>query len=131
MSCLNYIRIGDEATSDLDAAVDTYNKQVKEEYRLQNKILKSYLTILKSSGKMVNEGKLEYGDYIHMLRRSIDNDTSLLNGEEDGVLKVIDEAYGTNQSNAAETPFAYGSLSTQVDIMNQFILINFIIMKNL
>ena len=97
-------------------------KPKNEKYRqahIQNQLFGNFINLLKTCGSIDKDGNITYGTNMHMLKRSIDNDTDLLNGE-DGVLKIVDEAY-SDSSSSIEEPFAYGSLSTQVNIMNAFI----------
>ena len=93
--------------------------EYSSENKIKNEIIDDWLTLLKDAGKSVLTGKstndqvAAMGRYIHMLHRSIDNDTSLITD----VLKNIE----SNQTKSAEEPMQFGSLNTQVDIKDSFI----------
>lgn len=93
----------------------------------QNQILDDYLTLLKDAGKIVKKQSEDAGEseelllgrYIHYLHRSIDNDTSLVKG----VLKNVEK---DNKKSPVE-PFVTGSLYTQSNLKNSFMVGKFLI----
>lgn len=109
LSSLNY-QIGEDGL-----ATSVFNEN--DSRSIQNRLLNNYLSLLKQGGKQVRAGELEIGKYIHSLQRSIDNDTELLTGKENGVLTRIE----ANRKKQPERPLAYGSLSVQVGIKDSFI----------
>ena len=98
------------------------NLKAESDYGVENKIKNSllhcWLALLEDAGKSAYTGKSEndqktsMGRYIHILHRSIDNDTSLVKG----VLKKLE-----GKSRQMEEPMSFGSLSTQVNIKDALI----------
>lgn len=109
LSTLNYA-VGDNGLG-TSVMEDGSDKQV------QNQVLNDYLTLLKQGGKLVKEGKIKYAKYINSLKRSVDNDTELIKGDDSSVLDRIE----SGRKKSVEQPMQYGSLSTQVNIKNSFI----------
>lgn len=80
---------------------------------LANQLLDHYLTLLEDCGRQVNKGELSKARYTQYLRRSIDNDTALV----DSVLAKI----RANDIHPIYESMQYGSLSTQTNVKDQFI----------
>ena len=82
-----------------------------------NQLLSIYLSLIKDAGKQVTEGKISKSRYMHILNRSIDNDTELvtnvLSDIESGRTKKTVEPYQfeniTNQAKIKQS-FATGKL---------------------
>lgn len=80
---------------------------------LSNKLLDNYLTLLEDGGRQVNKGEITKARYTQYLRRSIDNDTTLV----DDVLAKI----RANDRQSIYESMQYGSLNVQTNIKDQFI----------
>ena len=104
LSSFNYKLEEGKITRDYDKNSDEY---------LQNQLLSYYFALLEDAGKQVNDGIISESRYMHMLHRSIDNDTSL-----------VDHVLETLQKNAIKHPYEpmqFGCLHTQVYIKSTFI----------
>ena len=99
----------------LDNKAKKITKDFKEDSNelLQNNMMRCYLGLLCDAGKQVNNGEISMSRYMHMLHRSIDNDTSLIHN-------VLDKIEAGQEKSPYE-PYQYSSLSRQVDIKNAFI----------
>jgi len=92
----------------------SYNKNGTREFKegsedyLKNNLLDYYFALLKDSGTEVN------GRYIHMLHRSIDNDTSL-------ITKILKEHIEKDIIRTPYEPMASETLSYQSSVKNAFI----------
>lgn len=80
---------------------------------IQNEMMDYYFSLLCDAGKQVNAGEITMSRYMHMLHRSIDNDTSL-------VTDVLHKIEADVEQKPYE-PYQYASLSRQVDIKNAFL----------
>lgn len=100
-------------------ATSKFEKDTDPEKYYQNKLLMDYLMLLKDAGKIFNDENPNWGDentlgrYIHMLHRSIDNDTDLIKS----VLNKVE----SGQKKTAVEPFVAGSLYTQSNLKSAFI----------
>lgn len=89
----------------------TYN--LKDEKRnTTNELLRTYISLIKTGGKQVENGKIEGSRYSHITRRSIDNDTEL-------VTNVLDELEGNKAKDTYE-PYKFESLGNQVNVRSSF-----------
>lgn len=89
----------------------TYN--LKDEKRnTTNELLRTYLSLIKTGGRQVENGKIEGSKYSHITRRSIDNDTEL-------VTNVLDELEGDKTKDTYQ-PYKFESLGNQVDVRSSF-----------
>lgn len=89
----------------------TYN--LKDEKRnTTNELLRTYISLIKTGGKQVENGKIEGSRYSHITRRSIDNDTEL-------VTNVLDELEGNKTKDTYE-PYKFESLGNQVNVRSSF-----------
>lgn len=104
LTSYNYKLDKGKITRDYDPSSDEF---------LQNQLLSYYFTLLEDAGKQVNEGVISYSRYMHMLHRSIDNDTALV----DNVLEEIED----NALVPSYEPMRFGCLHTQVYIKSTFI----------
>ena len=88
------------------------------ENSIKNSLMHYWIMLLEDAGKSVytgrseNEQKTSMGRYMHILHRSIDNDTSLVKN----VLKKLE-----GKSEQKEESMSFGSLSTQVNIKDALI----------
>lgn len=104
LSSFNYKLEGHKITMDYEEDSNEF---------LQNKLLSYYFSLLEDAGKQLNDGKITKSRYMHMLHRSIDNDTSLV----DGVLEKLEKAIVRRPYE----PMQFGCLHTQVYIKSTFI----------
>ena len=82
-----------------------------EKNHLTNELLHTYLSLLKDAGSL-QDGKISGGNYSHILRRSIDNDTKL-------VTSVLSELESRTKKKQYE-PYEFEVLSSQVDTRASF-----------
>ncbi len=82
-----------------------------EKNGLTNELLHTYLSLLKDAGSL-QDGKISGGNYSHILRRSIDNDTKL-------VTSVLSELESRTKKKQYE-PYEFEVLSSQVDTRASF-----------
>lgn len=80
--------------------------------QIQNQMMECYMSLICDAGKQVTSGQITKSRYMHMLHRSIDNDTSLIK-------KVLTKIESGQQRSTYE-PFQYASLARQVMIKNAF-----------
>lgn len=120
MSTLNYRLVAEEVTEYKDGKEIKTKKyhitkehDIKSDEQLQNELMSYWFALLEDAGKQVNEGEISISRYMHMLHRSIDNDTALV----DNVLKKIE----SNRVAPVYEPMQFGSLHRQIEIKNSFI----------
>lgn len=80
--------------------------------QLTNNLLRTYISLLKDCGTLDKNGELQGGRYAHLLRRSIDQDTSLVKN----VLKELESGVVEKQYE----PYQFEMLSTQVETRGSF-----------
>lgn len=80
--------------------------------QLTNDLLRTYISLLKDCGTLDKNGELQGGRYAHLLRRSIDQDTSLVKN----VLKELESGVVAKQYE----PYQFEMLSTQVETRGSF-----------
>lgn len=80
--------------------------------QLTNDLLRTYISLLKDCGTLDKNGELQGGRYAHLLRRSIDQDTSLVKN----VLKELESGVIAKQYE----PYQFEMLSTQVETRGSF-----------
>lgn len=80
--------------------------------QLTNNLLRTYISLLKDCGTLDKDGELQGGRYAHLLRRSIDQDTSLVKN----VLKELESGVVEKQYE----PYQFEMLSTQVETRGSF-----------
>ena len=120
MSTFNYKLVEEEVIEQKDGKeVKTKKYHITKEYNtesdehLQNELMSYWFALLEDAGKQVNKGEISMSRYMHMLHRSIDNDTALV----DNVLKKIE----SNRVTPVYEPMQFGSLHRQIEIKNSFI----------
>lgn len=80
--------------------------------QLTNDLLRTYISLLKDCGTLDKNGELQGGRYAHLLRRSIDQDTSLVKN----VLKELESGVVAKPYE----PYQFEMLSTQVETRGSF-----------
>lgn len=77
-----------------------------------NQLLSIYLSLIKDAGKQVTDGKISKSRYMHILNRSIDNDTELITN----VLSDIE----SGKTKKTVEPYQFENLTNQVKIKQSF-----------